>query len=107
MPHLAAGPALALCGSVDTLCIGRWHASVECQSPGSSRRRGPTGKGPPGGPASPFGWVGNDYWMSSKTPKIGMYNATIIEPMMAPSTAIMSGSISEVSASVVASTSWS
>jgi len=45
--------------------------------------------------------------MRSNTEKIGMYSAMIIDPMIAPSTAIINGSISEVSASVVASTSWS
>ncbi len=47
------------------------------------------------------------YWMRSKTLKIGMYSATIIPPTMPPRNAIMSGSMSAVSASVVASTSWS
>lgn len=45
--------------------------------------------------------------ISSKTPKMGMYIAMIMAPMMEPSTAIMSGSMRLVSASVVASTSWS
>ena len=45
--------------------------------------------------------------MRSNTPKIGMYRAMIIAPMMEPRTAIISGSIRLVSASVVASTSWS
>ena len=49
----------------------------------------------------------SDYWMSSNTPKMGMYKAMIMPPMMAPRTAIIRGSMSEVSASVVDSTSWS
>jgi hypothetical protein len=48
-----------------------------------------------------------DYLMRSKILKIGMYRAMIIDPMMPPSTAIISGSISAVRDSVVASTSWS
>ena len=45
--------------------------------------------------------------MSSNTLKIGMYRAMIIDPTMPPRKAIMSGSMSAVSASVVASTSSS
>ncbi len=45
--------------------------------------------------------------MRLNTEKIGMYSAMIIDPMMPPSTAIISGSMRDVSASVVDSTSWS
>ena len=45
--------------------------------------------------------------MRSKILKIGMYSAMIIDPTMPPRTAIMSGSMSAVSCSVVDSTSWS
>ena len=48
-----------------------------------------------------------DYLIRSKILKMGMYRAMIIDPMMPPSTAIISGSIRAVRASVVASTSWS
>ena len=54
-----------------------------------------------------FSASSNRYWIRSNTLKIGMYIATIMAPMIPPKNAIMSGSISEVSASVVASTSWS
>ena len=47
------------------------------------------------------------YLIRSKILKIGMYNATIIEPTMPPRKAIISGSIRAVSDSVVDSTSWS
>jgi hypothetical protein len=47
------------------------------------------------------------YLIRSKILKMGMYRAMIIDPMMPPSMAIMSGSISAVNDSVVASTSWS
>jgi len=50
---------------------------------------------------------GSHYLMRLKMPKIGMYIAMIIDPMMDPMTTIMSGSIRLVSWSVVASTSWS
>jgi hypothetical protein len=55
-------------------------------------------------------WAGDEqsgarYLMRSKTPKIGMYIAMIIEPMMDPMTTIMIGSMRLVSWSVVASTS--
>ena len=45
--------------------------------------------------------------MRSKIPKIGMYSAMTIEPMIAPMTTIMSGSMRLVSCSVVDSTSSS
>lgn len=45
--------------------------------------------------------------ISSKTLKIGRYRAMIMEPTTPPRKAIISGSISAVSASVVASTSSS
>ena len=45
--------------------------------------------------------------ISSNTLKIGMYKAMIIDPTMPPRKAIISGSMSAVSASVVASTSSS
>ncbi len=48
-----------------------------------------------------------NYLIISKILKIGMYMATIMLPTIAPRKAIMSGSISAVSDSVVASTSWS
>lgn len=44
---------------------------------------------------------------SSKIEKIGMYRATIMPPMSVPRMAIISGSMSEVSCSVVAVTSSS
>ena len=47
------------------------------------------------------------YLIRSNTLKMGIYRATIIAPMIEPSTAIINGSIRLVSASVVASTSWS
>ena len=47
------------------------------------------------------------YFTSSNTLKIGMYSAMSMAPIMPPTTAIMMGSINEVSASVVASTCWS
>jgi hypothetical protein len=50
---------------------------------------------------------GRRYLIRLNTWKIGMYKAMIIDPMMPPRTAIMSGSIRLVRASVVASTSWS
>ena len=50
---------------------------------------------------------GSSYLIRSKTPKMGIYIAMIMEPMIAPMTTIMIGSMSDVSASVVASTSWS
>ena len=48
-----------------------------------------------------------DYWIRSNTLKIGMYRAMIMPPITTPMQAIIRGSIREVSASVVASTSWS
>lgn len=47
------------------------------------------------------------YSMRLKIEKIGMYSATIIEPTTSPRKAIIRGSMSEVRASVVASTSSS
>lgn len=47
------------------------------------------------------------YWINSNTLKMGMYKAMIIAPTMPPTTAIISGSIKDVRASVVASTSAS
>src|SRR4051794_14470220 len=47
------------------------------------------------------------YLTRSKILKIGMKRATIMEPTTPPRKAIISGSIRAVSASVVASTSWS
>jgi len=47
------------------------------------------------------------YLTSSKILKMGMYIATIIDPTMPPRPAIISGSMSAVNDSVVASTSWS
>ena len=51
-------------------------------------------------------WVQiSSYLIRSKILNIGMYNAMTMAPTMPPSTAIMMGSISEVSCSVVDSTS--
>lgn len=47
------------------------------------------------------------YLIRSNTLKIGMYSATIIAPTMAPTTAIMIGSMREVRALTLASTSAS
>ncbi len=47
------------------------------------------------------------YLMTFISVKMGMYKATIMAPMMLPTLTIMSGSMRAVSASVVASTSWS
>ena len=51
--------------------------------------------------------VDASYEMTFMRVKIGMYSAMIIDPMMAPMTTIISGSMRAVRASVVASTSWS
>lgn len=51
--------------------------------------------------------AGLSYLTRSKMLKIGMYKATIMPPMIDPRTTIIKGSMSAVSCSVVASTSWS
>ena len=94
----------------DTYFIGGRRAMVErtCEisrpvaaEPYAEQRR------PPARPANDAARDAAAYWMRSKTLKIGIYIAMIIDPTIAPRKAIINGSMSAVSASVVASTSWS
>ena len=66
------------------------------------------GSAPLGG-AEPFAIldVAEAQRISSKILKIGMYSAMTMKPTMPPRNSIITGSTSVVSASVVASTSWS
>ena len=74
--------------------------------PHGRRRPGP-GDAPDPGRGRACSVAESVYLIRSKILKIGMYRAMIIAPTMPPRNAIISGSISAVSDSVVASTSWS
>ncbi len=74
--------------------VRRFPADLEDER--SAAERVPIGHGAP-----------TNHLMSSKILNIGMYRAMIIAPTMLPRTPIITGSIRDVSDSVVDSTSWS
>ena len=79
-------------------------ATVPTEMPGED---GP--KGVPGGyvAASAVGLGPRFYLMRLMMLNMGMYSDTTMPPTATPITAIKTGSMSDVSASTVASTSWS
>lgn len=98
----------------DSAVIDRGKAELESANQVRIARHSPRQRWAEGRAESPARVAFRAQWWSSCQPlirlkilKIGMYNATIIEPMMPPNSAIISGSISAVNDSVVDSTSWS
>ena len=80
--------------------VGRPPRNREPQRATAPRERGEPSRGKRARPP-------RDYSMSSKIMNIGMYSEITIAPTMPPRKAIITGSSSAVSDSVVAATSWS